>query len=187
MFRLGRPGQELRNTLVREAWQAYSFIMIIGIDPGSSGAISFYDGSEILVWDMPVYEITKGKSVRKRIDIARLKGLLQDLKLNNGIEHVFLEQVSAQPGNGAAHAWTYGFGCGVLEAVVQCLGLPFTYVTPMKWKKDLNCPKDKDAARMRASQLFPAFAHNWDRKKDDGRAEASLIALWGYNQKLPPK
>lgn len=48
----------------------------------------------------------------------------------------------------------------------------------------MQCPAEKDGSRMRASQLLPGFASNWDRKKDDGRAEASMIALYGFNQGL---
>jgi len=153
---------------------------ILGIDVGMSGALSSWDGHELIIHDMPTFEIKKGKTLRKRIDISALKRIVE---LNHLDTHVFIEQVSAQPGNGAAAAFTYGFGCGVIEAVVQCCGLPFTYVPPQTWKKAMQCPKDKDAARQRASQLFPQFSHNWDRKKDDGRAEASLIALYGYNLK----
>lgn len=152
---------------------------VIGIDVGMSGGICFYSENDFLVYDMPTFEITKNGGKRKKIDVKRL---IDILKYDIGdAQHVFIEQVSAQPGNGAAAAFTYGFGCGVVEAVVQALNMPFTYVTPMRWKKDMSCPADKDSARLRASQLLPQHAHNWDRKKDDGRAEAALIALWGSN------
>lgn len=151
---------------------------IIGIDPGMTGAIAIMDLNELIVYDMPVYEITKGKSVRKRIDILALRKIL----FGPGPCHAFIEQVSAQPGNGAAAAFTYGWGCGVIEAVINCAEIPFTFVTPQKWKKTLQVPADKDGARFRASQLMPSFSHNWDRKKDHGRAESALIALYGFQQ-----
>lgn len=153
---------------------------ILGIDVGMSGGLSFLsaDLKDNIIYDMPTFEITKGGSVRKRIDVlALLKILVTHLP-----DHVYIEQVSAQPGNGAASAFTYGFGCGVVEACVSAAGLPFTYVPPQTWKKAMACPKDKDGARSRASQLLPAMAHNWDRKKDDGRAEAALIGLYGLRQ-----
>lgn len=150
---------------------------ILGIDPGLSGAISLYDGNELLIWDMPTLEMMVNGKKRNRLDIVRLKNIL----LEHKADHAFIERVNAQPSNGAASAFAYGYGVGAIDAVVQCCGIPFTHITPMKWKKDMQCPKEKDGARMRASQLLPQFAHNWSRKKDDGRAEASLIALWGYN------
>ena len=144
-----------------------------GIDPGMTGGIAFIDDDGLTVYKMPVYEITKGKSKRKRIDIHKLNEIMR----YHAPDHVTIEQVSAQPGNGSAAAFTYGFGCGVIEAVVQCGGHPFTYVTPQRWKKAMQCPKDKDGARMRASQLFPDHADKWTRKNQDGLAEAALIAL----------
>lgn len=150
---------------------------ILGIDPGATGALAFYDGKELLIYDMPAHEITKGRSKRKRFDPYGFVQILGD----NHCDHAYVEQVSAQPGNGAAAAFTYGWMCGGLEACLASCGIPFTYITPPKWKRELSVPKDKDGARMRASQLLPEFAHNWDRKKDHGRAEAALIALYGFN------
>ncbi len=154
---------------------------IIGIDPGMGGGIAILsrDLKDNIVYDMPTLEISKNGNLRRMIDIPKLIAIIKSDDFNGFPEHVFIEKVSAQPGNGAASAFTFGFGCGVIEAVVVAIGLPFTYVTAMKWKKEMECPKDKDGARMRASQLLPNMAHNWDRKKDDGRAEAALIALWG--------
>ncbi len=153
---------------------------IMGIDPGMGGALASISDDEKIVYDMPTFEITKGGSVRRRIDIPKLLDILRA----DGPDHIFIERVSAQPGNGATHAFTYGFGCGVIEACVTAAGIPFTYVAPQTWKKALNCPKDKDGARMRASQLLPDMRENWPLKKHDGRAEAALIALFGRNQIL---
>jgi crossover junction endodeoxyribonuclease RuvC len=38
----------------------------------------------------------------------------------------------------------------------------------------------KDASRARAMELFPDHLALFKRVKDDGRSDASLIALWGY-------
>jgi crossover junction endodeoxyribonuclease RuvC len=83
---------------------------------------------------------------------------------------------------GATGAYNFGWSCGVVEAIICSYKIPFSYVTPQSWKKAMQCPKEKDASRMRASQLLPKFSHNWDRKKDDGRAESALIALYGFNK-----
>ena len=153
---------------------------IMGVDCGMNGALTTMNGVENIVYDMPTYQITKGKSLRKRIDIRALLKILRDEKP----DHVYIEQVSAQFGNGASSAFTYGQGVGIVEACVVACDLPFTYVTAMSWKKAMCCPADKDAARMRASQLLPSMSHNWERKKDDGRAESALICLWGMKQIL---
>lgn len=151
---------------------------VLGVDPGSSGALSFYDGTELIVFDMPVYEIKKGKTVRKRVDFNALRKILRTYNF----DHAYIENVSAQFGNGAAAAFSFGWACAAVEHAIMVSGMPYTYVAPQTWKKAMQCPADKDAARYRASQLFPQFAHNWDRKKDDGRAESAMIALYGWEK-----
>lgn len=146
---------------------------IIGIDVGINGAIAYLDTDEgeLVIYDMPVDKRNK----TSRINVFALHRIIQDLK---PVDHVWIEQVNAF-GMGATSSYNFGWGCGVVEAVIACEQIPFSYVTPQKWKKALQCPKEKDAARMRATQLLPQYAHNWDLKKHDGRAEAALIAYYG--------
>lgn len=154
----------------------------IGIDIGMNGGIALYDGTELLTWRMPVYTVTKNGGKRKKVNIDGVNEII-DLCLSTGfIDMAYIEQVSAQRGNGAAAAFTYGFGAGVIEAIIQCRKIPFTYVLPQVWKKAMSCPKDKDAARMRASQLMPQYKHHWDKACLDGVAEAAMIALYGYGR-----
>jgi hypothetical protein len=55
---------------------------------------------------------------------------------------------------------------------------PSTYVTPATWTKAVGRVAGKDASRMRAMELFPSKADLFKRAKDDGRADAALIAYW---------
>lgn len=148
---------------------------IMGIDPGLSGALSFYDGYELIVYDMPTHEISVGGKKRNHLDVLGLRQIIIDQRP----DHAFIERVHALPGNGTVSSFSYGYGIGIIDAVVMCCGVPFTHVTPQAWKKAMGCPADKDGARQRASQLMPQFAHNWPLKKHDGRAESALIALYG--------
>ena len=142
-----------------------------------SGALSFYDGEELMIYDMPTFKRNK----TNRVDCHELCRIMKDNNGRHGIDHAYIEQVNAF-GMGASSAYNFGWSCGVVEAIISSFNIPFTYVTPQKWKKEMSCPKDKDAARMRASQLLPDHAHNWPLKKHDGKAEASLIALYGFNK-----
>lgn len=155
---------------------------IIGVDIGMNGAIALYDGKELLTWRMPVYQITKNGGKRRKVNIDGVNEVLDVCQSMGFIDMAYIEQVSAQPGNGGAAAFTYGFGAGVIEAIFQCRRIPFTYVLPQVWKKAMACPKEKNAARLRASQLLPDYKHHWDKVCLDGVAEASLIALYGYNK-----
>lgn len=150
--------------------------MILGVDPGLGGALAFYDGNELLIYDMPTFNIERNGKKKRQIDILRLQGIFKLYK----VDHAYLENVNAMPGQGVSSMFQMGRGFGQIEASIMACEFPLTYITPQKWKKDMAVPKDKDGARQRASQLLPQFAHNWDRKKDDGRAEASIIALYGY-------
>lgn len=160
----------------------------IGIDPGVNGAIAFLYGERfehLAIFDIPVLEIKKGKSVRKRIDMDGLMNIIHGGTLEpTGLEHAYVEQVSAQPGSGVAASFTFGFACGAIEMALVTSFTPFTYVSAMKWKKELSVPKDKDGARLRASQLLPEHAGKWNLKKHHNRAEAALIALYG-SRKTP--
>ncbi len=151
---------------------------ILGVDPGITGGLALYDGKELMVWQMPFFEIVVNGKIRKRIDVVGLHTIIA----TNEIDHAYIEKVNAQPGNGAAAAFAFGYGCGVIDSVVQCTAIPFTHVSSMKWKKAMDCPKEKDGSRQRASQLLPAYADCWGLKRQDGIAEAALIALYGWKK-----
>lgn len=149
---------------------------VLGIDNGLKGALAFYNGEELIVHDMPVFEME-----RKQIDLIKLREII----LSDKPDHVFIEKLTPIYGGGKMSTFVFfgmGHSEGIFLATLSFLEIPFTFVTPQSWKKEMQCPANKDASRMRASQLLPQFAHNWDLKKHDGRAEASLIALYGFRK-----
>lgn len=154
-------------------------MMIVGIDPGLSGAIVEFDGDEQAVFsstNMPTLELKRGGKTRREINIAVLVALLK----SSASAHVFIEQVGAMPGQGVSSMFAFGKSYGIVLGVVAALGHPYTTVPAMRWKKTLGVPAAKDGARARASQLLPGSADHWPLKKDEGRAEAALIALYGW-------
>lgn len=82
---------------------------------------------------------------------------------------------------------SFGKVAGALEAYAIALALPLHMVPPATWKRTLRLNADKDHTRLAASRLFPAFAHLWARAKDDGRAEAVLLAHYGVTHVLGAK
>ena len=69
--------------------------------------------------------------------------------------------------------------------MVEALGLPLSFVSPVKWKKDLGLwGRDKDRSRQLAAETWPARAGWFARRGDDGIAEAALIALWAAQSTL---
>lgn len=156
--------------------------MILGIDPGVNGALAFLDDDFFHVVDMPYYDLKVGKSKRKRVNPWMLSHYIQ--KHVDRIAHAFVEQVNPRPNEGVVSSFTSGYGFGAIESVLLINDIDFTVVQPKDWKKELKCPKDKDGARMRATQLFPKNACYWPLKKHDGRAEAAMIALYGIKKHI---
>jgi crossover junction endodeoxyribonuclease RuvC len=153
---------------------------IIGIDPGLLGAIAhIYDGV-VTTHDMPIFTITKGKNIRREVDGVQLAMII----VGHQPEQVIVEKVSAMPGQGVTSMFNFGRSFGVVEGVVAALQIPITYVTPQRWKSALRLSSDKGESRRLATQLWPQHADQWSRVKDDGRAEAALLAHYlakGYD------
>lgn len=152
--------------------------MIIGIDPGLHGAIALYDPARSMqVLDIPTYEIKVNGSKRHQVDLHQCFSLLT--KFTNVADLVVIEEPHAMPKQGVTSAFSFGYVCGMLQAFVVSTGVPMVLVRPNIWKSFCKVPADKDATRKKASQLFPQYAYHWPLKKDDGRAEAALIAWYG--------
>jgi hypothetical protein len=150
-------------------------MIVIGCDPGISGAVAILDDEGLSIIDMPILKIKRGTKARSIIDASDLCWRLREIDVSHG----FIEIAGCRPKEGVSSAFTNGRNYGMIMGVIGALGIPITEISSVKWKKDLRVPADKDGARFRASQLLPQFSHHWNRKKDDGRAEAALIALYG--------
>jgi hypothetical protein len=89
------------------------------------------------------------------------------------------------PKQGASSGFKYGRVTGALEAVLTISAIAITMVEPSKWKKHFHLQgADKEGARGLAIRQFPAEHRFFARKKDHGRAEATLIALYGVQTSL---
>ena len=150
-------------------------MIVIGIDPGISGAIARYNSSEasaatqLIIWDMPILEVNKKKTISPYL-VANI--------LKEAAAPVYIEKVAAMPNQGVTSMFNFGKGFGVLLGAAAGLGLQTTQVTPQQWMKALKCQRGKDANRQRACELFPQYADMFSRKKDDGRADAALLAYY---------
>jgi len=158
---------------------------ILGIDPGLTGAIALYmpNRDTLFVGDVPLFELKRSGKLRREVDVHQLANMLADCAQHRPT--VWIEHVSAMPGEGAVGAFTFGKTVGLLTGICVGLQLVIERVTPSVWKKAMGVTADKDATRARASQLLPQHASSWPLKKHDGRAEASLIALYGASKIAP--
>ena len=151
-------------------------MLIVGVDPGLSGAVAFLNDGELLsVQDLPVVEVGHGKGARKELSPALLHDMLVHTEVRIGLAVV--EDVNAF-GMGRTSAYRFGKNVGQIEAVLACCGIRTLTVTPNKWKKAMGLRADKSLSRALALKLWPDQSHHFARVKDDGRAEAALIAEW---------
>lgn len=158
-------------------------IRTLGIDPGLSGAIALLEGRTLVdVFDMPVIETLSGKRKKRRISPELLTVELE--KYIGTIDRAFIEDVHAMPGQGVSSMFTFGEAFGLARGVLAGLKIPTRMVSPVTWKRAMRLPQGKDASRGMAAQLWPASAASFRRQRDDGRAEAALIAFWGSMQAI---
>jgi crossover junction endodeoxyribonuclease RuvC len=157
-------------------------MLIIGIDPGISGSICFFqDGKIIDVVEMPT--MTEGKKNKKQVNGSQIFNEIsfRIKKLDKKDVKVIIEQVSAMPGQGVTSMFNFGQSFGILKGICSAMQLSMYFVRPAKWKKYFNLiNSEKDASRTRAIEIFPYFSGQLSRKKDSNKADAILIASFYY-------
>lgn len=154
---------------------------ILGIDPGFSGGVASLNlaTGALNVFDMPVLTNKKGKTELNHLLLFELMAPPQDCQIM-----AVLEQVASRPGQGVSSTFRFGQGYGAIEMALAAHKIPVRYVTPTQWKKHFGLSKDKGASRGLATQRFPSHTKEFIRVKDDGRAEAALIAMYGQEKIL---
>lgn len=159
------------------AWKVRPMI-IAGIDPGKTGALSitYADDLRASIFDVPMVEV-KGKPKPAWSNWRQSWFDALDL---HAPDLIVIEDISARPGQGVTSMFTFGRTLGFAHAIAAGCGARIEFVTPSVWKGKLGLlNSSKGASREKASVLFPRAAHQFKRVKDDGRAEATLLAHYG--------
>lgn len=152
--------------------------LLCAIDPGNTGAIAFLDMDTKdvhAIYDMPTVQISVGGKNRNKIS----PNLVVDIVKRHTPTKAIIEEVGVMKTDGSLGAFTFGRGVGILEGIFAGLEIPATNVRPQTWKRVMDIPADKGGARIKAMALFPKWSQSFARVKDDGRAEACLIGLYG--------
>ena len=151
--------------------------LTLGADPGICGSLAFYDFTSkelVSVHDMPL----KTKTAKyNEIDLVAL-GLLIGEKAER-IALAVIEEVGARPGEGRTTVFKFGFAAGALAMATASYLIPTHHTPPSVWKSLMGLSSNKDLSRKRAQDLWPSHSNLFTRKKDDGRAEAALLAKFG--------
>jgi crossover junction endodeoxyribonuclease RuvC len=157
----------------------------IGIDPGLDGAVAAImprgartEDLDVWLWDTPTLVLGNGKRDYRLPDMRLILGQFSPNARDVGGVHVAVELTHAMPAQGTTSMWRMGYGFGVWLGLLAGLGLPYTLISPVRWKRALlaDLPKGKQSSLMRAQQLFPTA--DLQLKKHDGRADALLLAYY---------
>ena len=88
-------------------------MIIIGIDPGVSGAICILtDGKITEIYEMPT--MIDGKKNKKQVNGAEITNIINKEIENEKDVKVVIEHVSAMPGQGVTSMFNFGQSFGVL-------------------------------------------------------------------------
>ena len=155
-------------------------MIIFGIDPGVSGAISILENKKVIeVFDMPT--MIDGKKNKKQVNGSQVTNIIKE-RLNKDKDKeiiVVVEHVNAMPGQGVTSMFNFGQSFGVIKGICSALSLPIYFVRPTKWKKHFNLIKtNKDASRTKVIQTYPEISSKLSKKKDSNKADAILIARY---------
>ncbi len=166
--------------------------MILGIDPGLTGALALYDPATRRIANaknLPTFEIKRNGKLKGVLDTHALVATLREWAPQ--ITHAYLEQVGPMPKQGVSSVWSFCRSHCAPETTLICLNIPFTPVPPQVWKKAVGTTADKDHALLRASQLMPHDIDRWTPKRGiinklecEGIAEAALMAYYGAQKIL---
>lgn len=164
---------------------------IIGIDPGINGAVTCMDESG----EVDFIEIIPRNA--GGIDASILNDLLADP--HGEIIRVYIEDVHAIYGSSAKATFTFGKVCGIIEGIVVANHIPYVYVQPKVWQKEMfqgvkeiRKPPTKKGVKGRidtkamseiaCKRLFPDvkfLATERCKKVHDGMTDSCLIAEYG--------
>lgn len=183
-------------------------ILVIGIDPGLSGGLAaIADGELVKLRDMPTTtRIVRKRSAKDGKMHDRKKRSVNGHGISEFIREAvhahpgavvfgYLELAGARPGQAAGATLKTGYQAGIAEGVLCGHGIVVHIVSPMKWRRHFELPpRDKAETpaqakvRMKrescelAAKLHPNSGGVIVRAKDDGRAEAILLAELGYRE-----
>ena len=159
-------------------------MIILGIDPGVSGAISVLEDKKVIdVFEMPT--MIDGKKNKKQVNGSQVSNIIKDKMKNEKELIVVVEHVNAMPGQGVTSMFNFGQSFGVIKGICSALSLPIYFVRPTKWKKYFNLIKtNKDASRTKVIEMYPQISSQLSRKKDSNKADAILIARYFNDTQL---
>jgi hypothetical protein len=142
--------------------------MIIGIDPGRSGAVAIWSGGIDYVIKCP----SNSKEMADVIKSVDSKNVI-----------AYVERVWARPSNATRAAFTFGVNYGEWLGILAALNIKTVLVTPQTWMKyykdkfKMKLPKEKKDRKNKLKEIATQYT---DKKVTLYNADAILIAVYGF-------
>lgn len=171
--------------------------LIVAVDPGTVGAMAWLDSGSsgperAVVVDLPMMKVQRSGGTKSLLDhaaLASLLNLLGDTSLEKHVELV-MEAPQSMGGFGEKcpschkprvtgseyNGLRMGLNAGGFPMAAALYGWKYYEYHPRTWKNWMKLSSDKELSRMTARRIFPGCVDRLDRKKDEGRAEALLLA-----------
>ena len=164
--------------------------LILGIDPGLHGAVAVLDTSATIYGKPPRIEVIYDMPTYKTETKARKQGYFEHINAHElaflldpyarDVRVAILEAPNAMPEQGLSSTFRFGHACGQIHGVLAGFYIPIVPVTPGSWKAYFGLSQDKTQSMVRAREFFPESAEYWRLKKHNDRAEAALMAMFGF-------
>lgn len=155
--------------------------IIIGVDPGISGGIAIITtaGECLLCEPLPI--VRDGSLAW--VDGGRMQSLLIDTLQGRGAR-ALIERAQPMPKQGSASGFNYGVGFGSLLSIFQARHIAIELISSSRWKGAMGLTSKKTLSLDKARLLYPSV--DLPKAKDEGRAEALLLAHYGLHRPATP-
>lgn len=152
--------------------------IIMGIDPGKTGGVA------VVSFEKRAMQLLTAQRMPIRNNIIDVNGL-DEIYCKFKPEAVVIEEQWIHPGDGKRSAATAMKLYGMLLGWCNLRHGSPVIIPAVKWKRDCGLTGNKELSRKEATRLFPASAESWQFKKDDGVAEAALLARYAGLSAVP--
>jgi len=147
--------------------------IILAFDPGIGGGYALYGNRTLKTFYMPTRKSGRKNKVNTKMLVEHLRPYAPRIKM------AVTEKVGVMTGDeGVVAMFNFGYGAGILEGVVTALDIPMVKLNPAVWKPGMGLNRDKTVSLKLARKLFPQHTEQFALKRDDGRAEAALMAYF---------
>ncbi len=159
--------------------------IIIGIDPGLSGAIAILDN------EYNIMATTAMLMHGNQLDLTGIADWIERSIVMDGTPIIScIEKVASMPGQGVKSVWTFGFNTGVIHGILATFEIPRFIVAPNVWQKSVlsfTNKGDKQASVNFCRRVYPhisLLATERSKKPHTGIADAICIARYAIKTQL---